>query len=696
MEDIILDIIKKENGKLTFKNLTRLINIGSDELKSILLKMKLDGKILQNRNKYFLFPNDLYIGSITVSSTGRKYIFYNGEKITVASNFFDDVILNDVVTFKLNNSHEADITSIVHRPLGKITCEIKEIDGKKTVVPFHNNIPFKFDNSILDTLSDGDIIVVNITPESISDIPEATYLGKIGRRDDPLIDDVAIALNYGFDNNYDDDYLKEIEKYPTYVTEDETKDRVDFRNQRSFTIDGINTKDMDDEVFGEMLDDNIIRLYVHIADVAHYVKPGSKVFERACEKTTSLYMNNSVFHMLHHIISKGICSLNPNADRLTKTAIMDIDKDGNIVNYEIVNSVTNSKKKMSYEDIDEIIMHNKMVPGYENFEKELYILYDAAVRLEKRYVQVNGKLNFANTELSVTYNDDGTIKSVANKENSISRKIIENLMLAAGESVANWFISMGMFTAFRVHEFPDLYKVNGVINKLNKSGYHIRPITNIDNPKSMQKILQILSSYEEYPIISQMLVMTMQRARYSVENLGHYALGLPAYLQFTSPIRRLADLLVHMMIDLIMTEPEKLTPEYLKELEEKLRVLCEHASQMERQADMAEMIGERRQILKNLAQNKDMEYEATVIDIGKKIKIRLSGVETYFDSNYLKNVLAYNHRRKYYYDRDTKQQLKIGAKLCVKILNVDPINDNFSVKVLGMVNENVKKKVLKK
>lgn len=695
MEDKILTIIKENSGKLTFKNLMNKININKDELEHILLKLKLDGIIFQKENRYYLFPEDLCIGNITVSSSGRKYIFYNGEKITVASNFFNDVILNDVVTFRINND-EAEIVSIVHRPLGKMTCEIKEIDGKKQVIPFHSNIAFKFSHNILENLSDGDIIMVNIDPENMNDIPEAVYLGKIGRKDDPLIDDIAIAFNYGFDNNYDENYLKELDNYPTYVTEDEMKDRTDYRGQLCFTIDGANTKDMDDGVSAEMLDDNIIRVYVHIADVSHYVKSNSKLFERACEKTTSLYMNNSVFHMLHHVISNGICSLNPNSDRLTKTVIIDIDKDGNIINYDIQYSVINSKKKMTYEDVDGIIMHNKMVPGYEKFEKTLYLLYDAAVRLEKRYVLENGKINFANTELSITYNEDGTIKSVANKENSISRKIIENLMIGANETVANWFINMDMFTVFRIHEFPDLYKVNAVIDKLNKEGFHIKPITDVENPKALQKILQILSTYEEYPIISQMLVMTMQRARYATENLGHYALGLPAYLHFTSPIRRLADLLVHTMIDLIFMKPDKLTPEYLKELESTLKELCEHASKMERQADMAEMIAERRQILKMLSRNKDAVYEATITEIGSNIKIRLEGVETYFDSHVLKNILGYDSKRKRYYDRTTGQHLKIGTKLLVKITNVDPINDNFNVKVLDMINEKVKKKVLTK
>ena len=690
----IIDIIKKDNGKLTFKNILNKININKDELIDMLLKLKLDGVILQVGNKYELFPDNLCLGNITISSNGRKYIFYNGEKITVASNFLNGLILNDVVTFKINDSNEAEILSIVHRPLGKMTCEIKEIDGKKIVIPFHNDVLLKLSNDILNNLYDGDIIVVDVNPENLYDIPEAKFVKRIGRRDDPLIDDIAIALNFGFDNIYDEDYLKEVDSFPTYVSDTDLIGREDYRNQKSCTIDGMNTKDMDDGVYAEMLPDNIIRVYVHIADVSHYVKPGTRIFERACEKTTSLYLNNSVFHMLHHIISKGICSLNPHCDRLTKTVIMDIDQNGNIVNYDIVRSVINSKKKMTYEDVDQIIMYEKEVAGYENFIKELYILYDAAVRLEKRYVEENGKINFANVELSITYNEDGTIKSVANRENSVSRKIIENLMIAANETVANWFISMDMFAVFRDHEFPDLFKVNSVIDKLNKSGFHIKPITDIDNPKSLQKILQVLSSYEEYPIISQMLVMAMPRAYYSTENLGHYALGLPAYLHFTSPIRRLADLLVHSLIDLIMLSPEKINSEYLREVEDTLKELCKDASKMERQADMAEAIAERREILKSLLKNKDDIYEASVVELGKYLKIRLNGVDTYIDSHVLKDVLGYDSKRKRYYDKETGQHLKIGTKLYVKIKSIDPINDNYNVIVLGMVNQNSKKKVL--
>lgn len=690
--DIYSEIVAN-SGKITFKNLLSKFNIGKEELRKVLLDLKLEGKILQKGNKYGIFPKELSLGQVVISCSGKKYLYHEKDKITIAPDYIDDLLLNDVVAYKLNENNEAEIYSIVDRTLGKMTCEIKEVDGVKTVIPFHKNISVKLENNVLEKLYDGDIIVVNIDPDKDDNYSE--YLYTIGRKDDPLIDDKSIAYNFGFDDYYDKDYMDEVYLLPDFVKQEETVDRVDFRHMTSFTMDGIDTKDMDDGVSCKMLPNGIIRIYVHISDVSHYIKPNSKIFERACEKTTSLYLNNSVFHMLHHIISNGICSLNEGKDRLTKTVIMDIDTKGNIVNYEIVRSVINSRKKMTYEDVDEILMKNKMVPGYERFEKDLYILYDAAIRLEKRYVNKNGKISFANNELSIKYNDDGTIRSVANRENSIARKIIENLMIAANESVANWFINLDVPTVYRNHEFPRLNKVNEIIEKLNQSGFDIKPLSNIENPKSIQNLLTVLSSYEEYPIISQMIVSTMQRALYSTENNGHYALGLPAYMHFTSPIRRLADLLVHTMIDLIL-DVKDLTPEELDEIEQGLRELCVKCSWMERQAETAESIAERRQILKMLQRSNQDVFEASVVELGSMVKIRLEGVVTSIDCHKLNKVFGYDSKRKRYYDKETGQHIKIGTKIYVKLLSVDTVNDDFNVKVLGAVRTDSKKKVLHK
>ena len=695
MKDQILEAIKSQNGKITFKNLSKKFDIDTRELNKILLDLKLEAKILQLGNKYMAFPDGLNVGTVCVSQTGKKYIYHNDEKISVAANFLNELILNDVVSFKIDENGEAEIVSIVDRPLGKVTCEVKVIDGKKKLMPFYSDMNFTLPNDVMDTLYDGDIIVVDTTPNELFDYVNATFVRKIGRRDDPISRDVAIALNVGFDNNYSDEYMEEVYKLPTEVHEEETVGRYDYRNQECFTIDGKDTKDMDDGVYGEKLDDDIIRVYVHISDVSHYVKIGSKLFERACEKTTSLYLNNSVFHMFHHIISNGICSLNPDKDRLTKTVVFDIDKNGNILNYDIQKSVIKSRKKMTYDDVDLVICGNTP-EDYKKYEKTLWTLYSAAMRLEKKFTQSYGKLNFAETELDVDYNNDGSIKTINDPTDSVSRKIIENLMIGANACVADWFVNLDIPTVYRVHEFPNIKRINDAIKQLNKEGFHIKQIENdLDLTASMQRLLQKLSSYSEFPIISQRLVMAMKRAKYSIENVGHYALGLSAYCHFTSPIRRLADLLVHMMIDLVLVDYDKLNEEKLAEYKYMLSYLAEDASKKERQANEAERIAEQLLILDKLEKHQNEELEATVIELGAKIKLRVEGVDTYVNLNELDSIFAFNKKRKLYYDKETNQHVKVGTKLYVKVTSLSSIGGYFNVIVTGMVRDtNVKKKIL--
>lgn len=467
MNELIYNTIIKYN-KISLKNLMKKTNVPEEELKTILKKLKLDGYILELNNKYMPLPDDYYLGTIIASASLRKYIEYNNNKIPISSNFYYDGILNDLVCFKLNEENTADIITIVDRPLSKMTCEVVNENGKINIIPYHKGIPIRLDKDEQNKLLDGDIILVTIPEGEIGEYYENKIIKKIGNRDDPLIQDTLIAINYGFDNEYDEEYLKELSTIPKEVSQSNLSDRIDFRNQNSFTIDGKYTKDMDDGIYAEKIDDNIIRVYVHIADVSHYIKKDSLIFKRACEKATSLYMNNSVFHMLHHSISNSICSLNPNVDRLAKTVIMDIDKNGNIINYNIVKSVINSKKKMIYDEVDYILNDIYTPEGYENFVKELNILNEAAHRLDKKY-KLSGKIDFANTELSMIYNEDGSINSINEPINSPSARLIENLMICANETVAKWLFYMEIPAIYRVHELPELKKsMNLLVYLINK------------------------------------------------------------------------------------------------------------------------------------------------------------------------------------------------------------------------------------
>ena len=244
MKEKIYDAIKIQNGKIAFKNLLKKFDIDSENLKKILLELKLEGRVMQKGNKYDLFPEGNYIGNINISSTGKKYLFHDKERIPISLEHGKDVILHDIVSYKINDKNEAEVTSIVDRVLGKMTCEVVNIDGKKKIVPYHKeiDIALNLSNKIMDNLLDGDIILVDLTESNIDNYCDAKYIKTIAHRDDPNKLETSVALNYGFDNDYSDELLEEIKSYPTSVSEEELVNRRDYRNQKSFTIDGCNTK----------------------------------------------------------------------------------------------------------------------------------------------------------------------------------------------------------------------------------------------------------------------------------------------------------------------------------------------------------------------------------------------------------------------------------------------------------------------
>lgn len=707
MKERIFEAIKLQHGKVSFKNLHKKFDIDEDGLKKVLLELKKDGMIIQKGNKYDLFPNDNYVGTVNVVTNGRKFIFHDENKIMISREHGKDVLLHDIVSYKINDKNEAEVTSIIDRTLGKMTCEVVVTNGKKKIVPYHEGVEVTLHDSDLDRLLDGDIILVDLTSTSLDDYCDAKYIKTIAHRDDPNKLELMTALNYGFDNDYSDEFLLEVNSLPKSVSDDEIETRVDYRYQNSFTIDCVNTKDMDDGVYAEMLDNNLIRVYVHISDVSHYVKPGMHLFKRACDKTTSAYINNSVFHMLHHIISNGICSLNPYEDRLTKTVVMDINEDGEIVNYDIVKSVINSKKKMNYEDVDKVLDYNYIPDGYENYVDTLHLLNEVSHRLDSKYHE-EGKIEFATFESDHEYNSDGSIKNFGMREEGSSAKLIENLMIAANRTVANWLYWSNLPSVYRVLEMPRVKKVNEAIEEIRKSGFKFKYINNVDSPRVIQKLFDSIANTPEFPIISGKFISCMQRARYDTENIGHYALGANAYTHFTSPIRRLPDLLVHHIIDLILVNYHMIDTLNFERMESDLRYLCARASTMERQADTAERDGELTLIIDKMdkmARNGEEYFEALVCGVDKNIHVLINTFETYVNPEELGSNFKFDSSRKLFYDIDNGLYLKLGVRILVKLRSVNTSNRTVKLSILSVIPQeevldiseiNAKRRILSK
>lgn len=710
MKEEIISAIKMQSGKINFKNLSKKFNIKTNELNVIIKELKTEGKILERNNKFEIFPDDLYIGTVNVSTVGNKYLFHKGGRLPIINSSANQVILNDLVVYELvaddnkanaNDKTDADyikvnyksakIVSIIDRPLSKMTCEVKKVNGIKKIVPYHNEISITLSKEITDKLMVGDIILVDVSPNEIDEYSNAKFIKKLQYKDEPGDKDMLTGINYGFDNDYTDKASEEVDNYPTKVEEKDIENRADFRSQSAVTIDGANTKDMDDSIYAEILPNGIRRLYVHIADVGHYIKPTSEMFKRASDKTTSAYINNSVIHMLHHKISNGICSLNPNVDRLALSFIMDIDDDGNIVNFNITESVINSKKKMTYEEVDKILTNEYIPKGYEDFVQELYLLYDIAMSLKKNF----DNLEFGNFESKKTYNSDGSIKEVIEADRSPSEELIEYLMLATGKSAGEWLYYMEEIAGYRCHEAPDYSTIKDLINMIVQSGFDLKNIKNINDAYDIKKLLKIFKKKKEYSILSQILVMGMKKADYRIDNLGHYALMFNAYAQVTSPIRRFTDLLNHMKIKSILHNLQN-DKEYTFLNDRKImEEYCKRASIMERQADKASLDGERRLIIEKLEKMIGEEIEATIIMINKQIRIKLMGIDTYIDERHMSDNITFDNSRKLFYDKDSKTYLTIGSKIIVKLVDANSTNRSVSVKVMGAINEKVKKKVLR-
>ena len=704
MKDRILEIIKMSNGKVSFGYLIKKLDIKEDILKSLLNEMKLDGQILEESNKYAIFPDNMLIGEVSVTKSRNKVIFYDGKMVFVASNFFDYVILNDTVSFKINDRGEAEVTSIINRKIRDVTCKVVSNGKKKKLECFYKGIDVNLPKFVMDNLVDGDIISVSI---GLNDIGcnrcECTFNKIIGHADEPNIDEIIIGANYGYSNDYSDEYEEEVAKIPSYVTESDCMYRHDERDLPFTTVDCVRAKDMDDAVYGHMMENGNFKVYVAIADVSHFVKLNTKIFERAFELGNSCYINNTVFHMLHPVLSNGICSLNPNEDRLTKTVIMEITPEGKIVNYSIHKSVIKSRMKMDYDSVDKVLLNKEIPVGYEEYKQNLRVLYKAALSLEKDAF-LSGRLNFPNDENIKEYDEFGNVIAVLppKLESTPSEVMIEQLMIAANRCVASYVLSCCVSSVFRNHKSANVVKVNDVLKNINEenrkkdksdpSRIHFKLIDNAEHPKVLQAILGKLSNLDEYPILASIILQSIERAEYNVDNIGHYALNLDEYTHFTSPIRRLCDLIVHMILDILLDERELVDSCNFTLLEEMLEEVCKQANKMERQAEAAEYDGDRLAILKMMKNYIGCEFDGVILEVADRIRVKVNGVDCFIKYRNVSDNFNYDVDNNLFYDKINNQVLKLGSNVKVLLKNVNLNNRTFDVEILNIIDS---KKLIK-
>ena len=557
MEEQIIEILKDETKGQTIDEINKKLQYksvkGINELQTVLDHMTSEGIVHKSKKReYILMSNTktLKCGYIRINRSGNGFVeVENGPDIFVRSENLNGAINNDFVEVDYStHNNEAYVIKILKRDLSNLVGEMVSIKNKLVFKPDDDklNIIVKLTKDSLNQVVEGHKVLVQI----IKEIGKRQYLGKIakiiGHKNDPGVDIIAIALRHGIEVEFSEEVIKELEDIPNVVSENEKVGRKDLTNEMIFTIDGDDTKDIDDAISIKKNNDNYI-LGVHIADVSHYVKMGSSLYDSAFNRGTSSYLADTVIPMIPHQLSNGICSLNPEVERLTISCVMTINKNGKVIDYDIFPSVIKSRKQMTYKNVNKILEEDIVPEGYEAYVSDLKLMAELAKILRAEKVS-RGYIDFGLDEAKIIQDENGKAIDVVKRERGVGENLIEDFMIAANETIATHISNMDLPFIYRVHDVPNSEKIEDFKNLIKQMGYQIHTDLNKITPLTMQKVLNELRDKKEFNILSDMLLRSMKKAIYSTNNIGHFGLALTNYTHFTSPIRRFPDLTVHRLL----------------------------------------------------------------------------------------------------------------------------------------------------
>ena len=560
MKEKILELLKEEtkgqnineiNNKLHLRGMEEITEL-EDNLKELVT----EGILHMSKNReYMLMSNtkSLKVGKLRINKNGNGFVECEPEDIFVHGNDLNGAINGDFVEVeiktRLNDPEpEGYIRNILKRDLKTIVGEM--VKDKKTLAfkPDDEklNIAVKLTKESMKGCVEGHKVIISI----IKEIGNRTFLGKvekiIGHKNDPGVDILTIAAKHSIETEFSEDVKRELKNIPDEVCENDLIGRTDLTKEMIFTIDGDDTKDIDDAISVKRDGKNYV-LGVHIADVSNYVKVGSALYDSAFSRGTSSYLADTVIPMIPHQLSNGICSLNPEVIRLTISCVMTIDGNGKVISYDIFPSYIKSRKQMTYKNVNKILDENIIPEGYGKFADTLKLMHELSKILRQEKIN-RGYIDFGIDEAKVIQDENGKAIDIVKRVQGTGEKLIEDFMIAANETVATHISNLDLPFIYRVHDLPNAEKIEDFSNLIKQMGYQIHTNLNKITPVTMQKLLNEFRDKDEFVILSDMLLRSMKKAIYSTNNIGHFGLASKNYTHFTSPIRRFPDLTVHRLL----------------------------------------------------------------------------------------------------------------------------------------------------
>lgn len=682
MREDILQLLRTSDRALSIYDIQDKLHLKTAgevrELQNMLQELEEEVLIYHSKkNKYMLLENShLKKGIMRVNKKGFGFVEVEGlsEDIYVGLDHMngalhDDIVLVEIVSKMNLDKLEGRVLKIIRRQVTRYIGEINFVKNRGIVHLDDLRVKMEIEVRPEDALNsvDGHKVVVEV----IKKINHHKYRGKvveiIGHKNDPGVDILSIIHKYNIEIDFPDDVKEEVSKMPLEVKEKDLEGRRDLREEEIFTIDGNDTKDIDDAISIQLLPNGHYQLGVHIADVSYYVEEGTALDNDAMERGTSVYLVDRVIPMLPHELSNGICSLNPNVDRLAISCIMEFDSNGKQIEYDIFPSVIRSKIQMTYESVNKILEKSEIPEGYEDYVQSLKMM-ESLAKILKKMKEKRGYIDFLVDEAKILVDDNCVPTEIIKRDRGVGELLIEDFMIAANECVATHIYFMNLPFIYRIHENPKEEKIRSYLSFIGTLGYQIPGDIKDFKPKAMQRFVEFLKDKKEFKILSSLLLRSMQKAVYKEENLGHYGLASKCYTHFTSPIRRYPDTTVHRLLRTYLFNND-LSQKTLKHWEEKLVYIADHSSSRERASVECEREVEDMKMAEYMESHIGEEFEgmiSSVTNFGMFVQLEnlIEGLVPIRDMN---DFFHYDEERMTLTGERSHVKYMIGDRVLVKV-----------------------------
>lgn len=686
----LVEFMKEKAYKpMSKEELTRIFSINKEEERDfhgILEAMEKEGLVIKTKQNRYGIPEkmNLVVGKLQGNARGFGFVIPVNEgtaDIFIPAAELNGALHGDKVVARITHkgksskSHEGEIIRILERVNQTIVGTFENSKSFGFVVADDTRISMDIfvPKSEKNGARTDQKVVVEITkwPEKRRN-PEGRVIEILGYKDDVGTDIRAIIKQFKLPEEFPQNVLNQAENIPEEIPKSEIINRVDLRGEKIFTIDGADAKDLDDAISIEKLENGNFKLGVHIADVTHYVEENTPLDKEAIKRGTSVYLVDRVIPMLPRKLSNGVCSLHPHVPRLTLSCFMEIDKKGKVVNHEIVESIIESKERLVYTDISNLLENDdpEQKERYKEIYQELKLAEELCHILNNKREE-RGTIDFDFPEAKIILDDNGKPVEIKRYERRIANRIIEEFMLVCNETVAEYMYWAEMPFVYRIHEDPDEDKINEFNKFIHNFGYHIKGSQDI-HPKELQHLLRKVEGKKEETVINTLMLRSLKKARYSSECDSHFGLAAKYYCHFTSPIRRYPDLQIHRIIKYFLND--QMTSKRIKKLKGIVPKIADQSSARERLADEAERETDDLKKAEYMIERVNEEYEGIISGIthfGMFVELDNTIEGLVRISSLVDDYYTYDEENYCYRGERTRKIYRMGDVVRIRVLRAD-------------------------